>query len=217
MPCFSAKWMRMSEIERSRIILAEEIEERAEAFRKEAHPHRTVTFVRDDFLIDDAKSVIAEAYVSERETKYIVLAAKQFNVYSQNALLKLLEEPPTNIVFVIIVPSKSVLLPTVRSRLPVHNELRAPTAAGIDLRLGTLDLAALYAFVTSLGRMDRHEAKVLIERLFYQAGVVEKLPLNRAQLEAFDRAFRLIELNARLQNVVLGLLMTFLPEQRRAG
>lgn len=207
----------MREFERSHIILAEEVEERFEAFKKEVHPSRVVGFIRDDFLIEDAKSVIAEAYISEQETKYIVLGAKQFNIYSQNALLKLLEEPPPGIVLVIIAPGKSVLLPTVRSRLPIRSELEAEGVTGVDLRLGTLDLAALYEFVTSLGRMDRHESKTLIERLFYQAGVIENLPLTRMQLEAFERAFRLVELNARLQYVLLGLLMTFLPEQRRAG
>jgi len=201
---------------RSRIILNEEVEERFERLKSELGPGRVVGFLRDDFKVEDAKAVIAEAYISESEPKYIVLAAKQFNVYSQNALLKLLEEPPHNIVFVLLAPSKSILLPTVRSRLPVHNEVGTPSMEGVDLTLGRLDLAALYGFATSLGRPDRHEAKYLIERLFHQATAVEKLVLNRAQLDAFDRAFRLIELNARLQNVVVMLLMAFLPEARRA-
>ncbi|WP_345987147.1 DNA polymerase III subunit delta' [Sulfurimonas sp. HSL1-2] len=207
----------MSSFERSHIILAEEIEERFEAFRQAVHPSRVVGFVRDDFLIEDAKAVIAEAYISEASLKYVVLAAKQFNIYSQNALLKLLEEPPANIALVIIASSKSVLLPTVRSRLPILNELSGEAPQGVELTLGALDLGALYGFVTSVGRMDRHESKALIERLFYQASVVEKLPLSEEQLDAFDRAFRLLEVNARLQNVLLSVLMSFLPEQRRAG
>ena len=207
----------MNELERSHIILNEEVEERFEALKKALHPRRVVGFVRDDFLIDDAKAVIAEAYISESSLKYIVLAAKQFNVYSQNALLKLLEEPPPNIALVIIVPGKSVLLPTVRSRLPVLNELASEAVAGVDLKLGTLDLASLYAFVIATGRLDRHESKALLERLFYQASIVERLALTQAQLDAFDRAFRLLELNARLQNVLLTVLMPFLPEQKLAS
>ncbi|MHC3995436.1 DNA polymerase III subunit delta' [Thiomicrolovo sp. ZZH C-3] len=209
--------MPMSSFERSHIILAEEIEERFEAFKKAVHPSRVVGFVRDDFLIEDAKAVIAEAYISEASLKYVVLAAKQFNVYSQNALLKLLEEPPNNIALVIIAPSKSVLLPTVRSRLPILNELSGEAPQGVELTLGSLDLGALYGFVTSVGRLDRHESKALIEKLFYQASVVEKLSLSTEQLDAFERAFRLLEVNARLQNVLLTVLMPFLPEQRRAG
>lgn len=207
----------MRELERSHIILSDEVEERFEAFRRAKHPQRVVGFVRDDFLIEDAKAVIAEAYISEASLKYIVLAAKQFNVYSQNALLKLLEEPPNNIALVIIAPGKSVLLPTVRSRLPIVSEVAGDVLTGIDLKLGSLDLASLYGFVTSLGRMDRHEAKALVERLFYQASYIEKLPMTQEQIEGFERAFRLLEVNARLQNVLLTVLMPFLPEQQRAG
>jgi DNA polymerase-3 subunit delta' len=207
----------MSELQRSHILLSDEVEERFEAFKKAVHPQRVVGFVKDDFLIEDAKAVIAEAYISESSLKYIVLAAKQFNVYSQNALLKLLEEPPENIALVLIAPSKSVLLPTVRSRLPIVNELTGETVSGVELSLAKLDLASLYEFVTSVGRLDRHEAKALIERLFYQASTVERLAMTQEQLDGFDRAFRLLEVNARLQNVLLGVLMLFLPEQQRAG
>lgn len=207
----------MNELQRSHIILSDEVEERFEAFKKSVYPQRVVGFVKDDFLIDDAKAVIAEAYLSESSLKFIVLAAKQFNVYSQNALLKLLEEPPENIALVIIAPGKSVLLPTVRSRLPIVSEVRGEAVSGVEVSLKKLDLGALYGFVTSVGRMDRHEAKALIERLFYQAGMIEKLPLNQAQLEGFDRAFRLLEVNARIQTVLLSVLMPFLPEQQRAG
>lgn len=207
----------MSEFQRSHILLNEEPAERLESLKAALHPARVVGFVKDDFLVEDAKAVIAEAYISEASLKYIVLAAKQFNIYSQNALLKLLEEPPANIAFVIIAPGKSVLLPTVRSRLPVISEIEALPMEGVALRLGSLDLQALFDFVTERGRLDRHEAKALIERLFYQATVVERLSLSRQQLEAFDRAFRLLELNGRLQTLLLTVLMPFLREQRRAG
>lgn len=201
----------------SHIILTEEIDERAESLKQTLGGHRTAMFVRDDFLIDDAKAVIAEAYISESSLKYIILGAKQFNVYSQNALLKLLEEPPPNIAFIILAPSKSVLLPTVRSRLPQVNELADSTPSGVDLHLGSLDLGSLYQFLVSQPRRDRHEAKQLIEAIFYQASVLEQLQLSGVHLDAFERAFRLIELNARLQNVLLTVLMPFLPEPRRAG
>ncbi len=202
--------------ERSRIILSDDVEGRFESLKSELHPARVVGFLRDDFKIDDAKAVVAEAYISEASVKYIVLAATQYNIYSQNALLKLLEEPPHNIVFILIAPAKSALLPTVRSRLPVVDELAVRERKSVDLPLGRLDLQSLYTFVTSLERLDRHEAKALIEAIFYRAVSVEKLALNEAQTEAFERAYRLIEVNARLQNVLLMLLGTFLPESRRA-
>lgn len=204
-------------IERNCIILHDDVAGRLETLQAELAPARTVSYLRDDFLIDDAKTVTDEAYVSEMSTKYLILAAKQFNVYSQNSLLKLLEEPPKNIVFIVIAPSKAVLLPTVRSRLPLINELKARHLEGIQLTLRTLELDALFDFATSLSRLQRHDAKALIESIFYQATVIEGLILNDDQLSAFDRAYRLVEVNARLQNVIVMLLIQFIPEQRRAS
>lgn len=208
--------MSTNELSRSHIIISEQPEERFSELQKELSGHRVVGFIRDDFLVDDAKAVIAEAYISEEKTKYIVLGAKTFNTYSQNALLKVLEEPPRNIAFVIIVPSKSVLLPTVRSRLPIRKTDSGHAVVPVDIRLGSLDLGTLFDFVKGNERLARHDAKALIEGLFHQASRVEKLLLTPAQLDAFDKAYRLVERNARVQNVLLMLLMHFLPERHNA-
>jgi DNA polymerase-3 subunit delta' len=208
--------MSTNEFSRSHIIISDQLEESFAQLQKEFSGHRVVGFIKDDFLIEDAKAAIAEAYISEEKTKYIVLGAKTFNIYSQNALLKVLEEPPRNIAFVIIAPSKSVLLPTVRSRLPIRKMPSAHAVAAVDIRLGSLDLGTLFDFVKENGRVAKHDAKALIEALFYQANSVEKLTLTPVQLEAFDRAYRLVERNARVQNVLLMLLMHFLPERRDA-
>jgi DNA polymerase-3 subunit delta' len=208
--------MSTNEFSRSHIIISDQLEESFAQLQKELTGHRVVGFIKDDFLIEDAKAAIAEAYISEEKTKYIVLGAKTFNIYSQNALLKVLEEPPRNIAFVIIAPSKSVLLPTVRSRLPIRKMPSEHAVAAVDIRLGTLDLGTLFDFVKENERVAKHDAKALIEALFYQANSVEKLILTPVQLEAFDRAYRLVERNARVQNVLLMLLMHFLPERRDA-
>ncbi len=83
-------------------------------------PLRSVRFVCEDFKIEDAKEVIAEAYKSEENTKTLILGAKSFTIPAQNALLKILEEPPKNIVFVLLAPNKSTFLPTVRSRMSLQ-------------------------------------------------------------------------------------------------
>ena len=103
----------------SYILVSSDIETEFERISLELAPSRVVKFIVDEFKIEHAKAVIAEAYISESETKYIVLGAKSFNVISQNALLKVLEEPPKNIEFIILSPTKSGLLATVRSRLPL--------------------------------------------------------------------------------------------------
>ncbi|MBU1642417.1 DNA polymerase III subunit delta' [bacterium] len=199
----------------SHIIICDNIEERASLLQKELAPNRVVSYLRDDFKIEDAKAVAAEAYIAEESTKYLIMAAKTFNIISQNALLKLLEEPPRNIELIIITESKSTLLPTVRSRLKIIKEHTAVIREESDIKLTNLNLSALFSFVKTHDRLSKHEAKKLIESLYRKATITERLSLSEKQIEIFERSYRLIELNARLQTVLVALLMTFLPKVNR--
>lgn len=199
----------------SHIIICDNIEERSALLQQELSPNRVVTFIRDDFKIEDAKAVMAEAYIAEEAIKYLLLAAKTFNVISQNALLKLLEEPPRNIELIIITESKSTLLPTVRSRLKITKEQSAVMREEVDIRLANLNLSTLFSFVKTHDRLSKYEAKRLIESLYRKATVIERLSLSEKQIELFERSYRLIELNSRLQTVLVALLMTFLPKAKR--
>jgi len=199
----------------SHIIICDNIEERSAALQNELASHRVVSFVRDDFKIEDAKAVTAEAYIAEENVKYLLLAAKTFNVISQNALLKLLEEPPRNIELIIITESKSTLLPTVRSRLKIVKEHAVKIHEEIDIKLSTLNLSELFTFVKSHDRLSKYEAKRLIESLYRKATLIEGLVLSEKQIESFERSYRLVELNGRLQTVLVTLLMTFLPKVKR--
>lgn len=201
--------------ERGGILITNRVEERAKEIEESLHPLRTVTFIRDDFKIEDAKEVIAEAYKSEEKTKTLILGAKSFTVPAQNALLKILEEPPRNIVFILIAPNKSTFLPTVRSRLSLTKEEHPKEYEPLGIELGKLDLTALFTFVKEHERLKKHEAKALIEQIAYQAVHRENLHLNEAQLEALNKGIRLVELNARFQSVLVMILMSFLKEVKR--
>ncbi len=205
----------MFENERGGILITAEMEERAREIEESRHPLRCVTFMRDDFKIEDAKEVLAEAYRSEENTKTLILGAKSFTVPAQNALLKILEEPPRNIAFILLAPNKSTFLPTVRSRLSLKQEHQKLTYEILPITLKTLDLAGLFTFVKEHDRLKKHEAKALIEQLMHQAIHVEKLSLTAVQLEGFEKALRLIELNSRLQSVLVMVLMNFLKEIKR--
>ncbi len=69
-----------------------------------------------EFLMDDARAVEKESYIAENSEKIIVIMANAFRGEAQNFLLKLFEEPPKNVKFLIVCPSKNLLLATVRSR-----------------------------------------------------------------------------------------------------
>jgi DNA polymerase-3 subunit delta' len=201
--------------ERGGILITDRIEERSKEIEESLLPLRCVPFLRDDFKIEDAKEVIAEAYKSEENAKTLILGAKSFTVPAQNALLKILEEPPRNIVFILIAPNKSAFLPTVRSRLSLTQEKNLRHYELLPIELGKLDLAKMFAFVKEHERLKKHEAKALIEQLSHQVIHTERLSLTSSQLEGFEKALRLLELNARFQSVLVMVLMNFLKEVKR--
>jgi len=196
---------------RNEIIITDDVEARAEEIKEELSANRVVMFVREKFLIEDAKSVIAEAYISEEREKYIIIAAREYNVYSQNSLLKILEEPPRNIVFILVSPSKSALLPTIRSRLPVKKEHTSTSLPALSIDLARLDLQSVFEFVSEHKNSSRNEIKELIEALYMQA-LRQGIRLKEREIENFDMAYRLVELNARGSSVLLLILMGLLHE-----
>lgn len=76
----------------------------------------------DRFSIDDARelavSVLQTPFASTE--RVFVLQARDIAVEAQNALLKLLEEPPAYAVFYLVIPQTASLLPTLLSRLHVE-------------------------------------------------------------------------------------------------
>ena len=78
--------------------------------------------------IDEIREVRRRAYERpdrcERKV-YIIENAENMNVPAQNAFLKILEEPPQYVVFILLAPSSSMLLETIISRCTVLT-LNAP-------------------------------------------------------------------------------------------
>ena len=202
--------MLVNHTKKGYILIFSDIEAGYEKVKTELYPSRVVGFVEDDFKLEHAKAVIAEAYISEETTKYIILASNSFNIVSQNSLLKILEEPPRNIEFIIISPSKSNLLPTIRSRLPIvqgeveHNKIE------IDINLAKPNYGEIFEFLKTNARVKKSEAKGLVEALYHKATVVDRVVLNTKQLDNFDKAYRLLELNSRPQSVLALILMGFI-------
>jgi len=69
--------------------------------------------------IKQVRAIVADAYIRPNEGNrkiYIFDHAEKLNAADQNALLKMLEEPPAHAVFLLLIPNSGLLLPTIRSR-----------------------------------------------------------------------------------------------------
>ncbi len=194
---------------RSHILISTDISNEFEKLQEKFHPLRVIGFIEEKFKLEHAKAVIAEAYISESQTKYIVLGSQSFGIEAQNSLLKVFEEPPKNIEFIIISPTKSNLLPTVRSRLPIFKGNITHETKKFNMSLVKIDYAEVFAFLKANARVSKIEVKELVEVIYARATIVDKLILSNEQLEIFDKAYRLLELNSRPQSVLALVLMSF--------
>jgi len=209
--------MLVHESKKSHIFISSDIEVAYEKLKERLKPSRIVGFIEDDFKLEHAKAVVAESYISESDTKYIIFAGQKFTKEAQNSLLKVLEEPPRNIEFIIISPNKSNLLPTIRSRLPIIHGNVKHTTKEIELCLNKLDYSDVFSFLKDNARIKKTEAKSLVEELYYRATVVDKLILSESQLNNFDKAYRLLELNSRPQSVLSLILMGFVGDKNASS
>ncbi len=72
------------------------------------------------FSVDEVRRIRREAYISPNESEkriFILANAESMGVEAQNALLKIIEEPPPHAVFILTVQDTGALLPTVLSRV----------------------------------------------------------------------------------------------------
>ena len=166
-------------------------------------------FFAEDFLLENAKEVAAEAYIAESEPKLLVLGAKNFRV---EALLKIIEEPPKNIFFIIACESKNMLLPTVRSRLVTENRLIKKQREKTGLNYKRLELKEICAFIDEKSNLERSEKlgkndlKELIAAIALEA-TAQGVKFSAEELEYFFKAVRLAELNTKTHALLTPILL----------
>jgi DNA polymerase-3 subunit delta' len=191
----------------SKIVSCEDLEFARESVYESIESKLKKRFYLDDFKVDDAKEVIKEAYIAESQTKYIFISAYSFNIYAQNSLLKLLEEPPRNIVFILIVRTKSVLLPTIRSRLPLEilKVKKSEFELGIDLKY--MDFNDIFNFLKEHKFEKKDDLKRIVSAIIKSAMTKLKIEFLESELEMFDKMLILSDLNSRSQNILAYLLL----------
>ena len=87
--------------------------------RKSEHPDITVYGEEGTISVDAVRALRQEAYVMPNEAArrvMILVDAQNMLPAAQNALLKILEEPPRSVIFILICENRTQLLETIRSR-----------------------------------------------------------------------------------------------------
>ena len=91
-----------------------------------------------------------------------------------------------------------------------NGQFRKDETKNIEINLAKIDYAEVFEFLKINARISKIEAKELVEAIYARATLVDKLILSNDQLESFDKAYRLLELNSRPQSVLALILMSFI-------
>ena len=164
---------------------------------------------KTEFLLLQAQKAIKEAYIAENDTKYIILAGDTFRVEAQNSLLKVLEEPPANIIFIIITQSKNAILPTILSRVQLKYQKTKKTYQLFELNLEKLELKDLYNYLKQNQRISKSQLKQIIESILFTVKQ-QNIKLTQKQLDCFSSSIKLLELNSRPVNILTTLLLNLM-------
>lgn len=137
--------------------------------------HPDLTYIRGEkqtIRVDDARAMRADAFILPNEADlrvFIIENADKMNEAAQNAILKILEEPPSTAAFILTAASASGIRPTVLSRCshlrlgkaqePQANE----TAQRLVDALASRDQLKLALFCRELEKLDREAFPDLLE------------------------------------------------------
>lgn len=103
-------------------------------FDKNTHPD-VIKIKQDSIKVEDVNNIIGKLSTTPlagNKKVFIIFNAETINEISQNKLLKSLEEPVGNNIFILTTTKTDKLLPTVLSRL---NKIYLPTPSGEDRKL----------------------------------------------------------------------------------
>jgi len=155
--------------------------------------HPDVEIVRSETLsysTDDARELIARSSIVPADAPWhivIIEDADRFTDQAVNVLLKVLEEPPPHLVWILCAPSAEDVLPTIRSRVRAVN-LRTPStpevAAALQERYGVDPAMAAFAARASQGHIGRARALATDEGARLRRQEILRIPGSLRDLSA---------------------------------
>ena len=158
-----------------------------------AGSHPDVDLVRSETLsygVDDAEELIKRAFLVPADAPWHIVVIEdgdRLTPAAANMLLKVLEEPPPHLVWLLCAPSPEDVLPTIRSRTRgVH--LRTPSTAevaqALSARHGVDPAMAAFAARSSQGHIGRARALATDAEVRRRRQEVLRLPASLRDLSS---------------------------------
>ena len=206
----------------SGIIITQQIEDTLSQLLRESTVEKLTIIKNEDskgnlkeFLVEHTKEAIEKAYISSEKLNYIILVAPRFSEIAQNRLLKLLEEPPRNKEFILITQSKSALLDTIQSRMPIRVLDDKQEIKTLSLDLENLSLKNVYDFIQENKRTSNVECKILVEQILLESIKTKAFKMDKSLLEMFSNSIKALDVGSPTSFILIGLLLKLLAKKKR--
>ena len=195
---------------------------------------------KQNITIDQIRALSADAIVLPNEARrkvYIIDGAEAMNPAAQNAALKLLEEPPPAVVFLLCTVRPMQLLETVRSRCALvklrgAEDPEGPDEAAMELAAGylksvnTRDEAQIFRWCTQNEGIDAQAMAAFLEALRLRLADmlclrVKSGRLTREELTGLcklsDRCTQYLKVNTNVKQLFGLLAVDALPDGNRGN
>lgn len=146
--------------------------------------------------VEAVRKIREDAQIASCEGKckfYIISDADNMTVQAQNALIKILEEPPDNVVFIIVCKSEMALLGTIRSRCQIYSDSSVESEKNLEgmpeivcriVEARSRNDAKEIMEIISHAPNDREYLKILLENIL--EGLIFKFAQNQDHAEEFE-------------------------------
>ena len=205
----------------SQVIITAQFDATIEQLRSLAQDHERFEVILPEegkaFSVKDAARAIEKAHIASYERTIVILAAEVFSEVVQNKLLKAIEEPPPETEFILMLPSKSTLLPTIRSRLPVTILDEVDERMELELDIERLDVRSVYAFVQEHKRVTGTQAKKFLEQISIMAIRSGRYDLDERAFNVLRDSRLALDKGSPASFVLIGMLLKLLARKKKAG
>ena len=202
---------------KSQVIITQDSTQVVESLKTKTNSHRVIIIQEESkaFGVDDAKEAIAKAYIASEIPTIIILIAKIFSPVVQSKLLKIIEEPPPKTDFILITQSKSTILPTIKSRLPITvlNDTQDSQIDSIDV--SSLNLQSVYDFIQKHKRTSAKETKIIIEQITKDTLKSNQYNIDDKTLNLFSDSIQALDMGSPASFVLSAVLLKLLAKKKK--
>ncbi|NPA50940.1 MAG: hypothetical protein GXO02_04855 [Epsilonproteobacteria bacterium] len=192
----------------------EEVIEELNSKKRENERFEIYNRFDENFKVEELNEIFHKAYLTSSERVIFIIASKLFSAVVQNKMLKILEEPPSNKVFILVTSSKSSILPTIRSRLPIRNYKKRDSLkleSSIEADLDNLTLKDIFEIVKRRDRITKEDIIPFLEDSLIK--LAQKGRVDSSILDFFQKSREALEYGATPKFILESLLIKLLSKE----